>query len=43
VLRCIERPTYDEGVNKQIADAASKQGEGDLDKLFNSGDTWEVK
>ena len=43
VLRCVERPTYDEGVNAQVKAAVSKQGEGDLDKLFNSGETWLVE
>ena len=43
VLRAVERPTYDEGVNRQIKEAVAKQGEGDLDKLFNSGETWVVE
>ena len=43
VLRAVEKPTYDEGVNRQIKEAVSKQGEGDLDKLFNSGETWVVE
>jgi 2-oxoglutarate/2-oxoacid ferredoxin oxidoreductase subunit beta len=43
VLRAVERPTYDEQSNKQIKDSIAKFGEGDLDKLFNSGDTWTVE
>ena len=43
VLRAIERPTYDEQSNKQIKDSIAKFGAGDLDKLFNSGDTWTVE
>ncbi len=42
VFRAIERPSYDELVTGQIA-AARAQGEGDFDKLFNSGDTWTVE
>ena len=43
VLRAVEKPTYDAGVNAQIQAATAKQGEGDLDALFNSGDTWVVE
>jgi 2-oxoglutarate ferredoxin oxidoreductase subunit beta len=43
VFRCVERPTYDGAVNKQLQDVMQKQGPGDLDALFNSGDTWEVR
>ena len=42
VLRAVQRPTYDEMVNSQIKESVAKFGEGDLDKLFNSGDTWTV-
>jgi 2-oxoglutarate/2-oxoacid ferredoxin oxidoreductase subunit beta len=43
IFRAIERPTYDESVNGQIAAAVARQGEGDLDEFFNSGDTWVVE
>src|SRR5262249_5691060 len=43
VLRDIQKPSYDEAVNAQIDAAIAKQGEGDLDKLFESGDTWVVE
>ncbi|TWT52333.1 2-oxoglutarate oxidoreductase subunit KorB [Thalassoglobus neptunius] len=43
VFRAIERPTYDGEVDRQYKDCIASQGSGDLDKLFNSGDTWEVK
>lgn len=43
VFRAIQRPTYDELVNKQMEDAVAKQGEGDLDQLFSSGETWVVE
>jgi hypothetical protein len=29
-------------LNRQIDDARKAKGEGDLMKLFNSGDTWSV-
>jgi 2-oxoglutarate ferredoxin oxidoreductase subunit beta len=33
---------YDAEVNKQIEMAREKRGEGDLNKLFQSGETWTV-
>jgi 2-oxoglutarate ferredoxin oxidoreductase subunit beta len=43
VLRCVQKPTYDQCVEEQCSEAVSKSGDGDLEALFNSGDTWEVK
>src|SRR5947209_5275932 len=43
VFRAVERPTYDELLNGQVEAAVAKRGEGDLDALFNSGDTWTVE
>jgi 2-oxoglutarate ferredoxin oxidoreductase subunit beta len=43
VLRAVQRPTYDSIVEEQQEMALSQYGEGDLDKLFNSGDTWVVQ
>ena len=42
VFRAIDRPIYDELLNAQIVDARKAKGEGDLNKLFLSGDTWTV-
>ena len=42
VFRAIETPRYDEELNKQVAAAKAKRGEGDLNALFNSGETWTV-
>ena len=42
VFRDVDRPKYDEQVNEQIRVAREEKGEGDLEKLFNSGDTWTV-
>lgn len=42
VLRDVERPVYDEQLNGQITRAVASVGEGDLDELFHSGETWTV-
>jgi 2-oxoglutarate ferredoxin oxidoreductase subunit beta len=43
IFRCVERPTYDGEVDRQLQKCIADQGTGDLEALFNSGDTWEVK
>ena len=43
VFRDVQRPSYDEAVRGQVSDAIAKKGGGDLEELFNSGDTWTVK
>ena len=43
VFRDVQRPVYDESLEKQIQDAIQSKGEGSLDELFNSGDTWTVE
>lgn len=43
IFRCVERPTLDDEMDKQLKGLVQKQGPGDLNALFNSGDTWEVK
>lgn len=42
VFRDIDQPTYDDMINSQVEDARDEKGDGDLMKLFNSGDTWTV-
>jgi 2-oxoglutarate ferredoxin oxidoreductase subunit beta len=42
VLRCVERPLYEDDMNRQITEAKAKRGEGDLNKLFRSAETWTV-
>jgi 2-oxoglutarate ferredoxin oxidoreductase subunit beta len=42
VFRAVDRPKYDESLNRQLEEAAQAQGAGDLDELFNAGDTWTV-
>jgi 2-oxoglutarate ferredoxin oxidoreductase subunit beta len=43
VFRAVERPTFDELVNKQIADAQKAKGKGKIDDLFTSDDVWVVQ
>jgi 2-oxoglutarate ferredoxin oxidoreductase subunit beta len=43
IFRCVERPAYDAEIDEQVKNIVAKQGPGDLEAIFNSGDTWEVK
>jgi 2-oxoglutarate ferredoxin oxidoreductase subunit beta len=43
VFRCVQRPTYEEQLDKQIQDVIQKKGRGKLEELFASDDTWTVK
>lgn len=43
VFRCVERETYDTALNAQIKAVIDRQGPGELDEMFNSGETWVVK
>ena len=43
VLRSISRPAYDELLLDQVEQAVGQKGEGNLDDLFKSGDTWTVE
>jgi 2-oxoglutarate/2-oxoacid ferredoxin oxidoreductase subunit beta len=42
VFRDVDRPSYDHELDAQITMAKEKRGEGDLKKLFHSGETWTV-
>ncbi|TWT73097.1 2-oxoacid:ferredoxin oxidoreductase subunit beta [Allorhodopirellula solitaria] len=43
VLRSVKGvTTYDDQINEQVTAAKAKQGDGDLNALFHSGDTWQV-
>ncbi len=42
VFRAIDAPKYDLELNQQIETARKKVGEGDLNELFSSGETWTV-
>ena len=43
VLRAVQKPTYDTLLEEQHQAALARYGEGDLDELFNRGETWEVR
>ncbi len=42
VFRAVDRPTYEAALKQQVEQARAKDGPGDLDDLFNRGDTWVV-
>ena len=42
VFLSLDRPTYEQGILEQLADARSKGGEADVDQLLRRGDTWTV-
>ncbi len=42
VFRDVDMPVFEDAVRGQVDAAVAKRGVGDLNKLFNSGDTWEV-
>ena len=43
IFLSIDRPTYEDGMTKQIQTAKEKRGEGDIAKLLNSGETWVIE
>jgi 2-oxoglutarate/2-oxoacid ferredoxin oxidoreductase subunit beta len=43
IFHRVQRPTYDAEMQRQVDTAKEKRGSGDLDKLFNRGETWVVK
>jgi len=42
IFRDVDRPVYGDLMEEQIATARTKLGDGDLEKLLTSGDTWTV-
>lgn len=42
VFRAVEKPTYNDAVYDQVESATERSGEGDLESLFNTGETWNV-
>ena len=42
VFRAIEQPVYDDLMSEQLAEAREQRGDGDLEALLHSGDTWVV-
>ena len=43
IFLAIDRPRYEEELDKQIDSAISKRGRGKIEKLLNSGETWVIK
>jgi len=43
VIRCVERPTYNEQLINQIEQSIEAKGKGDLQKLVTGSDTWVVE
>ena len=43
VLYAVSRPLYEAEVSKQIQQSIMKQGEGNLEKLLNHGETWTIQ
>ena len=43
VFLSIERPTYENEMQRQIEFAKEKRGEGNMTKLLNSGETWTIQ
>jgi 2-oxoglutarate/2-oxoacid ferredoxin oxidoreductase subunit beta len=42
VFRSVERPTYNELMERQLAASREAKGAGDLDALVRAGDTWTI-
>jgi 2-oxoglutarate ferredoxin oxidoreductase subunit beta len=42
VFRSVASPQYDMLINQQVEEAVKKRGKGDLEAIFNAGDTWTV-
>jgi len=42
VFRCVERPTYENLLMDQVHHATEKQGKGNLEELFDNGESWTV-
>jgi 2-oxoglutarate ferredoxin oxidoreductase subunit beta len=43
IFRCVQRPTYDDLLNKQIEDVIRTKGRGKLEELYANDDTWVVE
>jgi 2-oxoglutarate ferredoxin oxidoreductase subunit beta len=42
VFRAVSRPTYDGEMSRQLVEASTKAGAGDLDALLRAAPTWQV-
>lgn len=43
VFRCVDRPRYEALLTDQVTAARQKRGQGELNALFNTGDTYEIQ
>jgi len=43
IIRAVNVPTYESDVHKQVKFVQDRKGNGDLNKLLNSGDVWTIK
>jgi 2-oxoglutarate ferredoxin oxidoreductase subunit beta len=43
ILRAVDAPQYEDGMNDQVRQIIARKGKGDLGELLRAGDTWEVK
>ena len=43
VYRAIDKPRYDALINEQVEEVRKAKGEGDLEKLFHTGETWTIQ
>jgi len=43
VLRAVQKPTYDEQMDKLVAEAVGKKGPGTIEDLFKAEDVWTVE
>jgi 2-oxoglutarate ferredoxin oxidoreductase subunit beta len=43
VFRAVDTPRYDDELNKQIKTARQNRGDGDIETLLNSGETWVIE
>ncbi len=43
VLRAVDVPPFEVGMNEQLQRVVAQKGQGDLARLLRSGETWEVK
>jgi len=43
VFRAVQKPTYEELLHRQVQDARSRPGAGDLEAVLNMGDAWTVE
>ncbi len=42
IFRQVDVPTFDAGMNRQLANVKASKGEGTLESLIHAGDTWTV-